>query len=129
MKKDQLSFLDTTCLIGYSSLDHRCYFEDPSFLENLASALPINFYQPAIAEPSASSRQQVLERILDKVAEQDFVGQRYVEQYLRHKYRRNCKSNTLKQAATSLMQFLSFFGKTGKEQLEQLNREDIEAFV
>ena len=129
MKKDKLSFLDPTILGGYPSIDLRSYFENAPFLENLASALPINFYQPIIAPPPASLRQQVLERVLERIAEQDLAGKRYVEQYLRHKYRRNCKSNTLKQAAISLMQFLSFFRKTGKTQLKQLSREDIETFV
>jgi site-specific recombinase XerD len=129
MKKDQLSFLNPTGLSEPPPIDLGSYFENPSFGENLASALPINFFQPVTAPPPASFRQQVLERILDKIAKQDLAGKRYVEQYLRHKYRRNCKSNTLKQAATSLIQFLSFFGKTGKAQIEQLSREDIEAFV
>jgi integrase/recombinase XerD len=53
----------------------------------------------------------------------------YVEQYLRHKYRRNCKANTLRQAAISLEQFLSFFASRGNTVLEQLSRDDIEAFV
>jgi site-specific recombinase XerD len=71
----------------------------------------------------------VLDRILDKINKQDLLGKSFVEQYLRHKYRRNCKANTLKQAATSLMQFLSFFASKGSIVLEQLSREDIEAFV
>jgi integrase/recombinase XerD len=48
---------------------------------------------------------------------------------MRQKYRRNCKPNTLRQAAGSLIQFLSFYRDTGKQHLEQMTREDIEAFI
>ena len=129
MKKDPLSFLDTPCLFGYSPIDLRSYFVDPAFLYNLDSAVPINYLQPITAPAKTPDRQQVLERLLDKIYAQDLLGKSYVEQYLRHKYRRNCKSNTLRQAAISLEQFLSFFAESGNTVLEQLSREDIEAFV
>ena len=87
------------------------------------------YLQPVAPAAKSSARQQVLDRILDKFSEQDLLGKSYVEQYLRHKYRRNCKANTLRQAATSLEQFLSFFANRGNTVLEQLSREDIEAFV
>jgi site-specific recombinase XerD len=129
MKKDPLSFLETPCLFGYSPIDLRSYFVDPAFLYNLDSAVPINYLQPITAPAKTPDRQQVLDRILDKIFEQNLLGKSYVEQYLRHKYRRNCKSNTLRQAAISLEQFLSFFAESGNTVLEQLSREDIEAFV
>jgi integrase/recombinase XerD len=87
------------------------------------------FVQPVAPAAKSSVRQQVLERILDKICEQDLLGKSYVEQYLRHQYRRNCKANTLKQSATSLVQFLTFFSGKGNIVLEQLSRDDIEAFV
>jgi len=87
------------------------------------------YLQPVAPAAKPSARQQVLDRILKKIFEQDLLGKSYVEQYLRHKYRRNCKANTLRQAAISLVQFLSFFANRGNTVLEQLSREDIEAFV
>jgi len=87
------------------------------------------YLQPVVPAAKSSARQQVLDRILNKIAKQDLPGKSYVEQYLRHKYRRNCKANTLRQAAISLEQFLSFFASRGNTVLEQLSREDIEAFV
>jgi site-specific recombinase XerD len=71
----------------------------------------------------------VLERLLNKITDQNLVGKVFVEQYLRDQYRRNCKPNTLRQAATSLTQFLTFFRNLGRTQLEQMKRQDIEAFV
>jgi len=87
------------------------------------------YLQPVAPAAKSSARQKVLDRILNKIAEQDLPAKSYVEQYLRHKYRRNCKANTLRQAAISLEQFLSFFASRGNTVLEQLSREDIEAFV
>jgi integrase/recombinase XerD len=87
------------------------------------------YLQPVAPAAKSSARQQVLDRILKKIFEQDLLGKSYVEQYLHHKYRRNCKANTLRQAAISLEQFLSFFANRGNTVLEQLSREDIEAFV
>jgi integrase/recombinase XerD len=87
------------------------------------------YLQPIAPPAQSSARQKVLDRILNKIAEQDLPAKSYVEQYLRHKYRRNCKANTLRQAAISLEQFLSFFASRGNTVLEQLSRDDIEAFV
>ncbi len=112
MDQDQLSTFNPNHL----SVSH------PSDLNSI-------FLQPVAPAAKSSARQQVLDRILDKISEQNLLGKSYVEQYLRHKYRRNCKANTLRQAAISLEQFLSFFANRGNTVLEQLSREDIEAFV
>jgi integrase/recombinase XerD len=71
----------------------------------------------------------VLKRLLKNISAQDLVGKSFVEQYLRDQYRRNCRPNTLRLAATSLRQFLSFLNRLGKTHLEQMQRQDIEAFV
>ncbi|MFC1578037.1 tyrosine-type recombinase/integrase [Thermodesulfobacteriota bacterium] len=101
-----------------------CSSELHSHFENIAI-----FVQPVLPAAKSSARKQVLDRILNKISEQDLLGKSYVEQYLCHKFRRNCKSNTLRQAAISLEQFLLFFANNGNTVLEQLSREDIEAFV
>jgi len=105
-----------------------------TFIPNHLSGSPPSdlnaiYLKPVGPAAKSSARQKALDRILNKIAEQDLPGKSYVEQYLRHKYRRNCKANTLRQAAISLEQFLSFFANCGNTVLEQLSREDIEAFV
>jgi len=112
MNRDQLASFNPTNLSG----------SHPSDLNAI-------FLQPVSPAAKSSARQQVFDRILANICEQDLLGKSYVEEYLRHKYRRNCKANTLRQAATSLVQFLSFFASRGNTVLEQLSREDIEAFV
>ncbi|MHC4656765.1 MAG: tyrosine-type recombinase/integrase [Planctomycetota bacterium] len=118
MNRDQLSNFNPNNPFANPASDLYSTFDNESI-----------FVQPVAPAAKPSGRQQVLDRILENICEQDLLGKSYVEHYLRHKYRRNCKSNTLRQAATSLVQFLSFFANSGNTVLEQLSREDIEAFV
>lgn len=129
MYQDQLSFLNPNYFHGCHPLDLRSYFENDPFFENLNFAFPINLVQEVCPASKLSYRQQVLERLLANISAQDLVGKAFVEQYLRDQYRRNCRPNTLRLAATSLTQFLSFLRKLGKMHLEQMQRQDIEAFV
>jgi len=118
MNRDQLPTFNPNNPLTNPPSDLRTHLENEAI-----------FVQPVAPAAKSSVRQQVLDRILDKICEQDLLGKSYVEQYLRHQYRRNCKANTLKQSATSLEQFLSFFAGKGNIVLEQLSRDDIEAFV
>jgi len=117
------------------SNDQLSSFNPNNFLSAPSSNFHFQFHDESICvqhvAPSAKSfaRQQVLDRILAKINKQDLLGKSYVEQYMRYKYRRNCKANTLKIAADSLVQFLTFFRNCGNTLLEQLSRQDIEAFV
>lgn len=118
MNRDQLPTFNPNNPSASSSSELHSHFNNEAI-----------FVQPVTPAAKSSVRQQVLDRILDKICEQDLLARSFVEQYLRHKYRRNCKANTLRQAAISLVQFLSFFASKGNIVLEQLCREDIEAFV
>ncbi len=129
MNENQLSFLNPNYFHGCHPLDLRSYFENDPFFENLDSAFPINLVQEVSPAPKLCYRQQVLERLLANICAQDLVGKAFVEQYLRDQYRRNCRPNTLRLAATSLTLFLSFLRKLGKMRLEQMQRQDIEAFI
>ena len=118
MDQDQLSTFNPNKSFASCPSEFHSHFDNEAI-----------FAQPVAPAAKSSVRQQVLDRILEKICEQDLFAKSYVEQYLRHKYRRNCKANTLRQAATSLVQFLSFFANRGNTVLEQISREDIEAFV
>jgi integrase/recombinase XerD len=129
MQWEQLSFLNTNFSSQPQPYDPRSDVEGDPCLEHGDSALPLNRIQPSIEAQQPCARQQALTRILEKISKRDLPGKSYVEQYMRHKYRRNCKANTLRSAAMSLMQFLSFFRASGKMQLAQMTRDDLEAFV
>lgn len=129
MQWEQLSFLNPDFSSRSQPFDPCSNFERDPFSENFDSALPINRIEPIVKAQQPCARQQVLERILEKISQHDLPGKQCIAQYIRHKYRRNCKANTLRLAATSLMQFLSFFRTSAKMQLEQMSREDLGAFV
>ena len=64
--------------------------------------------------PPISHRLLLLKRILDDISRSDLPVKDYFSEYMRQKYHRNCRPNTLRQSATSLIQFLSFYRDTGK---------------
>jgi len=129
MNQEQLSFLNPNYFHGCHPFDLRSYFESDPFFENLDSAFPLKLAKTVAPPAKPTFRQQVLERLLENISAHDLVGKPFVEQYLRDQYRRNCRPNTLRLAATSLTLFLSFLRQLGKTHLEQMQRQDIEAFV
>ena len=129
MNHDQLSFLNPNYFHGCHPFDLRCYFESDPFFENLDSAFPLNLAKTVEPPAKPTHRQQVLKRLLENISAHNLVGKAFAEQYLRDQYRRNCRPNTLRLAATSLTLFLSFLCQLGKTHLEQMQRQDIEAFV
>jgi integrase/recombinase XerD len=75
------------------------------------------------------AQRRTLERILQKLSEEDLPGKPYLEQYFRHMHRRDLTANTLRAAETSLRGFLIFLKNQGKTDLLSLVHKDLEAFV
>jgi len=74
-------------------------------------------------------QRRTLDRILQKLWDQDLPGAPYVEQYLRHMHRRDLTANTLRAAFTSIQGFLRFLKHQGKTDLPSLVHNDLEVFV
>jgi integrase/recombinase XerD len=121
MQKEQLRNINPNHLYGCHPFDLRSYFGESSFC--------LIVKKPKDPFPPTSPRLILLESILGDISRRDLPSKEYFSEYMRQKYRRNCKPNTLRQAAGSLTQFLSFYEDTGKQHLEQMTREDIEAFI
>jgi site-specific recombinase XerD len=85
--------------------------------------------KPENKHPPISSRLRLLEHILSDISQRDLLAKDHFEGYMRQRYRRNCRPKTLRSAATSIRQFLYFYRETGKQHIEQMTREDIEAFT
>jgi len=121
MQTDLLANTNPNHLHGCHPLELCDYFGDS----------PFSLIVKQIRTPSqpASFRLGLLKRILNNIYASDFPSKDYFAQYMRHKYRRNCRPNTLRQATCSLTQFLTFYRDNGKQHLEQMTREDIEAFI
>ena len=91
--------------------------------------LPLSVEALHTPPQQTSARLRLLKHILDKIETSDFPSKEYFAEYMRDKYRRNCRPNTLRMAACSLPQFLSFYHGSGKPYLEQLSQQDIEAYI
>lgn len=123
MHRDQTNVLNPNTVIDYALFEGNPFFGSPD------NPFPTEYIQPSTVAQHQQVRRQVLDRILDNASGSDLPGIDHFTEYLYEKYRRNCRPNTLRLTATSLIQFLSFYRKLGKNQLDQIGREDIEAFV
>jgi site-specific recombinase XerD len=73
--------------------------------------------------------QSPIEQVLNKLSRIELPAQEHFEGYLRHKWRLNHKSSTLQGSFTSVRLFLEFYGKSGKRELAEMERADLEAFI
>lgn len=77
----------------------------------------------------SEAKPQVIARVLARLSVLEFPAKDYVEDYLRHLHRGNCKFTTLSNRLGALQLFLSFIADVGKTHIEEIIREDLEAFV
>ena len=77
--------------------------------------------QTAVASP--------IDCILQKNSKLDLPSREYFENYMRHKWRMNHKSSTLKGSSHTVRSFLIFYAGLGKSQLQDVVSGDIETFV
>jgi len=73
--------------------------------------------------------QTPIEHILQKLSRIELPAKEHFERYMRHKWRLNHKPKTLASSFTSVMLFLDFCGKSGKRDLWEIERVDLEAFI
>jgi len=89
-----------------------------------------SFYDGVILwKQQPSLRRQALNRVIGRVIRHRVPGEEHVLSYLQHMYRRNCRPKTICSTASSLALILLFVKKRGKEYLELIVRQDLEAFV
>ncbi len=93
--------------------------------------------QPAIASVKSETtvlhqkylEQSPIDRILQKLSHLELPAKEHFESYMRHKWRLNHKRSTLQGSFASVKLFLEFYGKSGKKNLEEMERADLEAFI
>ena len=73
--------------------------------------------------------QTPIDHILQKLSRMELPAKEHFERYMRHKWRLNHKPRTLHSSFTSVMLFLGFYGKSGKRDLGEIERVDLEAFI
>jgi len=98
----------------------------------------MNQVQPATIESVKSetalphqehSAQDPIERFLQKLSRLDLPAKEHFESYLRHKWRLNHKRSTLQGSFASVRLFLELYGKSGKKDLQEMERGDLEGFI
>jgi len=68
-------------------------------------------------------------RVLRRLSDLDLPAKDHFANYLRHKWRVNHKPRTIDSSFTSVMLFLQFYEKTGKSDIKEIQRNDLEAFI
>ena len=85
---------------------------------------------PFQSEPQlANKRQRYRRRLVAEISTLKVAGKDHLKRYILHKFRNNCKHNTIRGAFTNAVKFLNFIQSYRHRQLETLRRSDIEAFV
>jgi integrase/recombinase XerD len=70
-----------------------------------------------------------IDRILERLSALELPSKKHLERYMRHKWRMNHKRSTLSGSFNSTRLFLDFYGKSGKREIEKVERTDLEAFI
>jgi hypothetical protein len=86
------------------------------------------FNQPDSSNEAVRERTPI-DHVLERLRPLDLPAKEHFENYLRHKWRANHKPKTLEGSFTSIMLFLQFYGASGKSDITQLQRSDLEAFI
>lgn len=73
--------------------------------------------------------QTLIDHILQKLSRLELPAKEHFECYMRHKWRLNHKPRTLRSSFTSVLFFLVFYGESGKRDIKEIERVDLEAFI
>ena len=84
----------------------------------------------SLPEPQLpDERQRYRARLIAEISSLRVAGKDHLKRYILHKFRNNCKRNTIRGAFTNAVKFLKFVQSYRHSELETLRRCDIEAFV
>ena len=79
--------------------------------------------------PEYTQEARALQWALHRLAGWGLPGKEHVEEYFRHMYRRNFRPKTYFSALTAIYIFLTVIRDSGKTRLEEITKNDIEAFI
>jgi integrase/recombinase XerD len=82
-----------------------------------------------VSDQKKSRRRLKLERSIEILKSVEIPGRVHAIRYLEHQYRWNRHWRTLQNNRISILFFLKFIKKQGRQYLEQVERKDLEAFV
>ena len=76
-----------------------------------------------------NKRERYRGRLIAEISSLRVAGKDHLKRYILHKFRNNCKRNTIRGTFTNAVKFLKFIQNYRHSELETLRRCDIEAFV
>jgi site-specific recombinase XerD len=79
--------------------------------------------------PEYTQEAKALQWALNRLAGWELPGKEHVEGYFRHMYRRNFRPKTYFSALTAIYIFLTVIRDSGKTRLEEIAKNDLEAFI
>ena len=125
------NFLEKSYKGDFSSypLNFHSYFEGDLFSTDLQSKFPPANPRNHTEVRIPNERQRYRTRLIGEISGLRVPGNEHLKRYILHKFRNNCKRNTIRGALTSAVQFLTFIQKQGHHDIETMGRADIEAFV
>ena len=94
---------------------------------------PTRVFKKSISEKLESTEYEqeakALRWALNRLAGWDLPGKEHVENYFRHMYRRNFRPKTYFSNLTAIYIFLNVVKESGKTRLEEVTKNDLEAFI
>jgi len=108
---------------------HSLNFQGHFLCDNPKTTFPPASPQSQCGPHLPNKREQYRKRLLAKISSLTVAGKDHLKRYILHKFRNNCKPNTIRVAFTNVVQFLKFIQSYPHSELETLSRRDIEAFV
>jgi integrase/recombinase XerD len=110
--------------------------QSPTYL----TSLPLEFQEPTDSVPTIPNvpspivyreqqRHRFFDRLIESLKDSGLPGADLAITYLSHQFRRNCKESTIASGGTTIKFFLTFLQASGKDRLDDITRQDIEAFV
>jgi len=110
----------------YQNLDHQ---GRPIAPFSLLVPVPDDFKSPILDDSVSIGRCQSVQRIFQRVERKQFLAKKHFIEFLYQKYHSNCKFKTLSNYCATVIAFLCFVEQSGKRQLDQLCKQDLEAFI
>ena len=110
-------------------LSFHSYFEGDLFSTYLQSKFPSGTPRHHTKVHIPNERERYRTRLIGQISGLRVPGKNHFKRYILHKFRNNCKRNTISNAQTSIVKLLKFIQRQGHHKLETLKRSNIEAFV
>jgi len=96
---------------------------------SLLVTLPGDSKSPDLQGSVSGGRRQLVQRIFQRVERKQFPAKEHFLRFLYQKSQRNCKFKTLSNYCATVIAFLSFLEQSGKDDLGELEKQDLEAFI